>query len=130
MNNLPRNKLRDKTVLAIDDTAAIRTFLRISLMDQGVEFHEAANAADGLEKCLGLKPDVVVLDLGLPDKDGLDLLPLLKAAAKKHRLTVIVLTVRSDRTVKERAFRRGADAYLTKPFEMDDLVETMEALVA
>ncbi|NVJ97898.1 MAG: response regulator [Alphaproteobacteria bacterium] len=123
------SSLQDKTVLAIDDTAAIRTFLRISLIDQGVDFHEAASAGDGLRKSEELSPDVIVLDLGLPDRDGLDILPELKASGEQSP-AVVVLTVRSERQVKEKAMALGADAYMTKPFEMEDLVEVMEKAVA
>jgi DNA-binding response OmpR family regulator len=118
--------LINKTVLAIDDTPAIRTFLRVSLMDHGVDFHEAATASEGVSKCSRLEPDVVVLDLGLPDQDGLEILPRLKSCCKNKVPAVIVLTVRDDRKVKEKAFSLGGDMYVTKPFEMDDLIEALQ----
>lgn len=117
--------LDGKTILAIDDTQAIRTFLKISLMDLGVNFLEAATANEGLSLCQQEKPDLVVLDLGLPDRDGLDVLPEIKASPEKAP-AVIVLTVRSDRRTRDIAMERGASAYLTKPFEMDDLIETID----
>ncbi len=118
--------LNDKTILAIDDTAAIRTFLRISLMDKGVNFFEAATAQQGLDICGLEEPDVVVLDLGLPDRDGLDILPELKQQHSGKAPVIIILTVRSEPAVKRHAYELGADAYLTKPFEIEDLVETLE----
>lgn len=117
--------LEHKTILAIDDTPAIRTFLRISLLDLGVNFLEASTASDGMRLCEENKPDLVVLDLGLPDRDGLDILPEIKASPEKVP-AVIVLTVRSDRKTRDIAKERGASAYLTKPFEMDDLIEAIE----
>ena len=123
--------LQDKKILAIDDTAAIRRFLRISLMDQGVNFHEAATAEEGVKLCRDLNPDFVVLDLGLPDRDGLEIIPELKESHGSHKApTVVVLTVRSERRYRETAFARGADAYITKPFEMDELVEALEQACA
>lgn len=118
--------LANKTILAIDDTAAIRTFLRISLIDQGVNFFEAATAQEGLDLCAQKQPDAIVLDLGLPDKDGLDILPELKKSDTGKAPAIIILTVRSEPKVKRQAYELGADAYLTKPFEIDDLVETIE----
>ncbi|MFC3051459.1 response regulator [Kordiimonas pumila] len=118
--------LENKKILAIDDTKAIRTFLRISLMDKGVDFYEAATAAEGAALCQQKNPHVVMLDLGLPDRDGLDLLPELKAGISKTSPVIIVLTVRNDRRVRDLAFARGADAYVTKPFVMEDLVDTIE----
>lgn len=118
--------LQDKKILAIDDTAAIRRFLRISLMDQGVDFHEAATASEGVRLCQELAPDFVVLDLGLPDRDGLEIISELKKAGGKASPAIVVLTVRSERRYRETAFARGADAYITKPFEVDELVETLE----
>ncbi len=118
--------LENKTILAIDDTAAIRTFLRISLMDQGVNFVEASSALEGLRMLEQHKPDVVVLDLGLPDRDGLDILPEIKRSHEGNAPIVVVLTVRNDRRTKDTAAKRGADAYMTKPFEMEDLVEVLQ----
>ncbi|TNE64346.1 MAG: response regulator [Alphaproteobacteria bacterium] len=119
------NFLNDKTVLAIDDAPAIRTFLRISLTIRGAEFYEAATAREGLDLCRTRTPDVVVLDLGLPDEDGLEILPRIKAARADNPPIVVVLTVRDDRRTREVATERGADAFLTKPFEFDELVDVI-----
>ncbi|WP_417320065.1 response regulator transcription factor [Emcibacter sp.] len=112
-------------VVAIDDTSSIRTFLRISLKTLGADFHEASTAEEGLELCKSVSPDLVVLDLGLPDRDGLDILPEIKATGEKSP-TVVVLTVRKEHEARAEAYRKGADAYLTKPFMMDDLLEVIE----
>lgn len=123
--------LKDKHIVVIDDTASIRTFLRISLEGEGAEFSEAVNAMDGLELCERTKPDLVVLDLGLPDRDGLDILPeLLNRATNGHQPPVIVLTVRNDLKVKDTALSLGASAYITKPFMMDDLLEVISEKLA
>lgn len=113
--------LDNRHIVAIDDTHSILTFLRISLEALGATFHGAATAAGGLALCESIHPDLVVLDLGLPDKEGLNILPQLK----KLDLTVIVLTVRKEQETIQTAMARGADAYMTKPFIMDDLVEVM-----
>ncbi|MCI5049919.1 MAG: response regulator [Rickettsiales bacterium] len=116
--------LKDKRILAIDDTDAIRSFLRISMEAHGATFYEADTAMGGVRLAKEQNPDLVVLDLGLPDKDGLDILPELKALDGAPN--VIILSVRKDLYVKEKARELGADAYLTKPFMMDDLMETIQ----
>ncbi len=121
--------LEHKTIVAVDDTAAIRTFLRISLQDLGVNFHEASTASEGLQLCQEQDPDLVVLDLGLPDRDGLDILPEIKALRKGRAPAVIVLTVRNDRKTRDIAREKGAEAFMTKPFEMDDLIETIQTIL-
>jgi len=117
--------LENKRIIVIDDTAAIRTFLRISLEAQGVRFFEAATAATGIKLCQELQPDIVVLDLGLPDRDGMEILPDIKLSRQNTDTSpaIVVLTVRKEQQVRDRAMAMGADAYLTKPFVMDDLLD-------
>lgn len=117
--------LQSKQIVAIDDTHSILTFLRISLEALGATFHGAATAAGGITLCETVKPDLVVLDLGLPDKEGLNILPRLKRIDKERSLPVVVLTVRKDQDTIAVAAERGADAYVTKPFIMDDLIEVI-----
>lgn len=119
-----------KKILAIDDALSIRTFLRISLESQGVEFYEAGTAKEGLALCQKIKPDLVVLDLGLPDRDGLDILPEIKRPKDAKLNTpapqVVVLTARRENEIKDKASQLGADAYITKPFMVDELIEVIE----
>lgn len=118
--------LENKHIVVIDDADAIRTFLRISLEGEGAMFSEAETAEEGLKLCERTKPDLVVLDLGLPDRDGLDILPeLIQKATNGHTPPVIVLTVRKDLEVRNLAMARGASAYVTKPFLMDDLLDVI-----
>jgi DNA-binding response OmpR family regulator len=120
--------LRDKKILVIDDAAPIRTFLRISLQAQGANFYEADTATGGLAMFESVRPDVVVLDLGLPDKDGLEILPDIKKKTGSELVpSVVVLTVRKEQNIISRAYSLGADAYLTKPFLMEDLLELIQA---
>ncbi len=115
--------LKDKSVLAIDDATAIRTFLRISIETKGAVFHEATTATQGLEMARRLQPDLIVLDLGLPDMDGLEILPALKHNEEKP--IVIVLTVRKEQHLQEEAMARGANAIIIKPFLMEDLLDVI-----
>lgn len=119
--------LKGKNILAIDDTASIRTFLQISLQAYGAQFYGAQNAYEGVQLCRKVCPDIVILDLGLPDKDGLDILPEIKqqSDAEGNAPKVIILSVRKEKETKDKAFELGADQYVTKPFLVEDLVEVI-----
>lgn len=117
--------LRSRKILAIDDSAAILTFLRISLELQGAQFYAASTAADGVRLCDALHPDLVILDMGLPDRSGLEILPELLRGSAGAPPVVIVLTVRKEQTIRQQALALGASDYLTKPFLMEELIEAM-----
>ena len=114
--------LQGKHIVAIDDTHSILTFLRISLETLGALFQGAATASGGLSLCESKCPDLVILDLHLPDKEGLNILPRLKHLCKDRNLPIIVLTVHKEQEFRDRANELGADVYMTKPFIMDDLI--------
>lgn len=118
-------QLANKTIVAIDDTHSILTFLRISLEAMGATFKGAATASGGMALCEGSPPDLVILDLGLPDHEGFDILPRLKKLTKDRELPVVVLTVRKEQESRDKAEELGADAYMTKPFIMEDLMEVI-----
>lgn len=107
------------TILIIDDEAQIRRFLQISLEASGYKVQEANTGEDGLVQAAMSHPDLIILDLGLPDQDGLDVLKRLREWTK---VPVIVLSVRNNETVKIAALDIGADDYLTKPFGTGELL--------
>ena len=100
------------TVLVIDDEPQIRKFLRISLVSQGYQVLEAATGADGLSLAALQKPDLLVLDLGLPDMDGLQLISRLRE--QQIPFPIIVLTARGNWQDKVEGLDAGADDYLVK----------------
>lgn len=114
-------------IVAIDDTPSILTFLRVSLEDEGAIFHGAPTATRGLELCKEVVPDIVILDLGLPDVDGLDILPEIKDTQEGKKPVVLILTVRKERETIIKAIDRGADGYLSKPFMVEDLLDVIES---
>lgn len=118
--------LEGQTILAIDDAPSILTFLRVSLLDEGATFHAASTAKEGLRLCHEVHPDIVILDLGLPDADGLDILPEIKNLSAQEPPCTIVLTVRKGNETIQEAYQKGADGYLTKPFMVEDLLEIIE----
>jgi two-component system KDP operon response regulator KdpE len=111
-------------VLVIDDEPPIRKLLRMGLTAQGYEILEAPNGKTSLE-LLGQKPDLVILDLGLPDMQGLDLLQMIRA--RNESVPIVVLSSRGDEAGKVQALDLGADDYITKPFGMDELLARMRA---
>jgi two-component system KDP operon response regulator KdpE len=105
-------------VLIVDDEPAIRRLLRTSLAAEGYRTREAATGMAAVQSVRDDPPDVVLLDLGLPDVDGLTLIAQLRAVAS---VPIVVLSAREDERGKVAALDRGADDYVTKPFGMAEL---------
>lgn len=111
----------DKTpVLVIDDEPAIRRLLRTSLGANGFQVLEAGSGCDGLSAIEAQKPEVVLLDLGLPDMDGLDVIKTLRG--RGDRTPIVVLSSRGEEAGKVEALELGADDYVTKPFGIAELI--------
>ena len=111
--------MQGPVVLIVDDEIQIRRFLRVSLTASGYNVHEAATGQAGLDQAALVRPDVVILDLGLPDMDGLDMLRRLREWSP---VPVVVLSVRDADADKIALLDAGADDYLTKPFSMGELL--------
>lgn len=106
-------------VLIVDDETQIRRFLRISLEANGYHVHETASGEEAIVRTAQLRPDLVILDMGLPDIDGLE---VLKRLREWTQTPVIILSVRDSDRDKVAALDAGADDYLTKPFSIDELM--------
>jgi two-component system KDP operon response regulator KdpE len=111
-------------VLVVDDESAIRRFLRASLSAQGYEVFEASSGQAALSSVLADRPDLILLDLGLPDLDGVEVTRLLREWTS---LPIIIVSVRGQETDKIAALDAGADDYLTKPFGAGELLARMRA---
>jgi two-component system KDP operon response regulator KdpE len=111
-------------ILIVDDEPQIRRFLRASLQAHDYEVIEADTGKEGIRQATLQKPELVILDLGLPDTDGLDVITGLREWSK---VPIIVLSVRSDEADKIDALDRGANDYVTKPFSMGELLARMRA---
>jgi two-component system KDP operon response regulator KdpE len=109
-------------VLIVDDEPQIRRFLRASLQAHDYTVLEAENGKEAVRACTVQKPELMILDLGLPDMDGLD---VLKTVREWSTVPVIVLSIRSDDQDKIEALDRGANDYVTKPFSMGELLARM-----
>ena len=114
------------TLMVIDDEPQIRKFLRISLSSQGYKVVEAATGSEGLSQAALTRPDLVVLDLGLPDMDGQHVLRELR---EWSQVPVLVLSVRASEVQKVEALDAGANDYVTKPFGIQEFLARVRALL-
>ena len=113
-------------VLVVDDEAQIHTFMRISLEAEGFEYFGAASIASALAQYQAQLPHILVLDLGLPDGDGITLLQTLR---QSNKVPVLILTARDQEEEKIRLLEAGANDYLSKPFGIRELIARIKVLV-
>ena len=106
-------------VLVLDDEVQIRRLLRVSLERNGYSVVEAATGEEGIDQAIRHQPDLVLLDLGLPDMDGID---LLKRLREWSRTPILVVSVRDRESEKIAALDNGANDYITKPFSTGELL--------
>jgi two-component system, OmpR family, KDP operon response regulator KdpE len=109
----------DPVIIVIEDDPSIRRFLRTSLSTHGFSIFEADTGKQAIVEVGVRKPDLVILDLGLPDMDGID---VIKAIRDGSELPIIILSARSNEQSKIAALDSGANDYLTKPFSFDELL--------
>jgi two-component system KDP operon response regulator KdpE len=113
-------------VLIIEDDAQIRKFLRISLEANAFGVTESRLGEDGIALAGELKPDVIILDLGLPDIDGID---AIRRVREWSKTPIVVLSVRSDAQEKVKALDAGANDYVTKPFNITELMARLRVML-
>ncbi len=113
-------------VLVVDDEIAIQRFLRVALAGEGFSVFEAATGQEALYRLALERPDLVLLDLGLPDIDGVEVTRRLR---EWSQVPVIVLSVRDQESVKISALDAGADDYLTKPFGIGELLARIRTVL-
>lgn len=114
------------TILLIDDEPQIRRFMRISLNAEGFTYLEADNSTRGLELAALEAPDLIILDLGLPDQDGFKTLQALRQWSK---VPVLILTARDAEEEKVKLLEGGANDYLSKPFGIKELIARVRVLL-
>ncbi len=113
-------------ILIVDDEAPIRRFLRVALEAEGHSVTEAGTARAGIEQAAREAPDAVILDLGLPDADGLSVLRTIRGWSQ---VPVLVLSVRADEAGKVAALDEGAQDYVVKPFGVKELLARLRGLL-
>lgn len=114
--------LGNQRVLVVDDEAPIRRYLRAALGAQGLTVYESASGEEALQAVLSHRPDIIILDLGLPDIDGIEVTRRLR---EWSQTPIIILSVREAEQDKVAALDAGADDYLTKPFGTGELLARM-----
>jgi DNA-binding response OmpR family regulator len=114
------------TVLIVEDDAALGRVLRDNLVFEGFQVHWVTEGRDALNASRHGSPDIVLLDIGLPDGDGLQLVEQLRHV---RSVPIIVLTARSQKADKLRGLELGADDYVTKPFDMEELLARVRAVL-
>ena len=117
-----------RTILVVDDAAFMRMLLRDILSAQGYEVHEAVNGRDAVEKFAEVHPDLVTLDLTMPEMDGLAALARIREMDPSAR--VVIVTAQSAPDAVVAAFDAGALDFITKPFQPAKLIETVRKCLA
>ncbi|MDX6224186.1 MAG: hypothetical protein QOE64_562 [Frankiales bacterium] len=119
---------RPARVLVVDDDDVIRQLITVNLELEGFEVHTATDGEDCLAKVKEVAPDVVTLDVMMPRLDGWDTAAALRADPETAGLKLVLLSARAQEADKAKGEGIGVDAYLTKPFDPDELVETVRRL--
>ncbi len=115
-------------VLVVDDDEVIRQLITLNLELEGFEVQEAVDGQDALRAVLEFDPAVITLDIMMPNLDGWDAAARLRSNPDTAHIKVVLLSARAQEADVRRGARLGVDAYLTKPFDPDDLVDTVRRL--
>src|SRR5947209_10345275 len=113
-------------ILVVEDDPTLRLVIQDNLRSEGYEVDAAANGAYAIRHTEAATFDIIILDLTLPDCDGLDLLPILRL---RGQVPIIILTARTQQPEKLSGLRLGADDYITKPFDMEELLARIRAVL-
>src|SRR5437016_8821608 len=113
-------------ILVVEDDPTLRLVIQDNLGSEGYEVDVAADGSCAIRQTRAAMPGLIILDLTLPDCDGLELLPILRLGGQ---IPIIILTARAQQAEKLRGLRLGADDYITKPFDMDELLARIRAVL-
>ncbi|MCP3974954.1 MAG: response regulator [bacterium] len=123
-------RLVNQSVLVIEDSASVRRLIEVCLRVLEVQLSAAEDGIKGLALARELRPDAIVLDIGLPGMDGWEVLRHLRADQSTADIKVLILTAHAQPEVAEQAVAGGADDFMTKPFRPTELRERIEKLLA
>jgi len=126
--NLPHVEDADCRVLVVDDDDVIRQLICVNLELEGFQVHTAVDGQDALDQVKTIRPHVVTLDIMMPRLDGWETATRLRADPETTEIRVILLSARAQEADLRRGDRIGVDAYLTKPFDPDELIDTVRRL--
>lgn len=116
----------DSTILYVEDNIDNRTLVRRILMAEGYNLLEAVNASQALEILENTQPDLILMDINMPDMDGYSLTAQIKGTPKLQSIPIVALTANVMRGDRERSLEAGCDGYIQKPIDIDILSEQIE----
>lgn len=117
-------------ILIAEDNAEIRTLVSSILVEEGHKVGVAQNGQQALDMMMDDAPDVLVLDIMMPQMDGYTVLKELKSSGIKETMKILILTAKTSESDWVRGYKLGADSYLTKPFDTDELINGIEDLLS
>lgn len=117
-----------KKIMVIDDEPAVHRLLQIILGDEGYDIVGLGVSEDAGISVSSGKPDIIILDIMMPELDGFEILDMLKSDEETRDIPVIILSARNRREDQEKARRLGADTYITKPFQPAELLRAVESV--
>ena len=120
---------RPARVLVVDDTANVRALIQVNLELEGIVVHLATDGQEALDRVLEVDPDLITMDVMMPRLDGLAAASRLKAAAATAAIPIVMVTARAQAADRQAGQDAGVDAYVTKPFDPDELVATVLRLL-
>jgi CheY-like chemotaxis protein len=116
-------------ILIVDDEKVVRDLLERTLKTQGYEVSFAKDGLEGLERTKQLLPELIVLDIRMPEINGLSLCHILKNDVKTRHIPILIISGEGKLGVVEDALKEGADGYLTKPFDISRMLEKVDTLL-
>ncbi|UYM05997.1 response regulator [Solicola gregarius] len=119
----------ERTVLVVDDTASIRLLIRTNLELEGFRVEEASDGVECLERVDEIAPDLITVDVVMPQLNGFDTVQALRARESTAYVPIVMVTTQAQATDIRRGRAAGADAYVVKPFDPDQLVDTIRSLL-
>lgn len=123
------NSIRSKSILLAEDDDAITQVVVAALEGEGFRIQRVKDGVAAINTILETRPDVILLDLGLPELDGYNICRMVRKADAVHQTPILVISGRAALEDRLRAFEVGADDYVTKPFDLDELLARVEALL-
>ena len=119
-----------KKILAVDDEPNILLSIEFILEQEGYDVHTACDGEEAMEMAEKVEPDLVLLDIAMPYKDGYEVCTLLRKHEKLAAVKVVMLTAKGQSLDKKKGLEVGADVYLTKPFGADELLQAIESVLS
>ncbi len=123
---MDKNSFANKRILVVDDEERIVRFIRLNLEQDGFQVEEAYNGKDAMDRLRETLPDLILLDVMLPDTDGFEILRMVR---ENHDVPIIMLTAKTEEDDRVRGLELGADDYVTKPFSPRELVSRVKAVL-